>query len=396
MIVSPSHPDPSNDIELYRKKRRRKRKIRHLIITAVILSLTALLIFFAVKFDFSDISEQLGSNQNNQVAGDSGGFPKKLFGDHPIQFEHCGSHLVMVTDSTLYLYDGGGNTVLNSPHSYSKPTISCSDKRVLLYDRGGNNFRVNNTGGTLYEREMTNEIICGTINNSGYAAVATTEERYAGSVTVYSSQNKQVFKWYSSDGQITGLSLRDNGELAVSCITAKDGAVLSIVYLMNIGGGEEQQVASVSFPDMMVLSAKYKSNGSLAVIGDTKTVMVSGSGEVVSEYSYEKNIGNFSDSSGDYTALLLSSSANSEECEVVFLDNGAGVTGTATIDEEVKWIEASGGSVYILGENEILQYDSHMNLVNQVQVRSDSKKITVIGSNVYVLGLGEIWIAGQN
>lgn len=360
------------------------------------MALAGLLIFLASKFDFNDISELLGGNAAAQTTGDSAGFPKKLFGDHPAQFERCGSQLAMVTDSKLYLFDGGGKTVLNLPHSFSRPTISCSDKRVLLYDRGGNHYRVDNSGGTLVEREMPNEIICGTINGSGSVAIATTEERYAGSVTVYNSQNKQVFKWSSSDSQITGVALRDNGELAVSCISAKDGAILSTVYLMNINQGQDQEVASVSFSDMMILSSTYKSNGQLCIVGDTKITLVNSRGELQSEFAYEKNISDFSDLSADYTAVVLSSSAISAEHEVVLLDNGSGRAGSYTVDKEIKWIEMSGGSLYVLTDDEILQFDSHMNLSKQIPVRTDSKKTVTIGSTVYVLGLGEISIAGQS
>ncbi len=356
--------------------------------------IAGLLVFFAAKFDFSDISELLGNN-TAQGTSDNAGFPKKLFGDRPLQFERCGSSLVMVTDSKIYLYSSGGETVLNLPHSYTRPTFFSSDKKILLYDRGGNNFQVDSSRGASYEREMPNEIICGVINGGGTVAVATTEERYAGSVTIYSSQNKQLFKWYLSDGQITGLSLRDDGQLAVSCIGAKDGAILSTVYLMNISQGQDQNVASVSFTDMMILSARFKNNGSLCVIGDTKTAVVSTSGEIQAEYQYGKNISDYSDRSGDYTAVVLSSSVNSSEHEAVLLDNGGNKTGSYVIQQEIKWTEVSGDSVYILTESEILQFDSHMNLVKQTPVRSDADKIAVIGSTVYILGLGEISIAGS-
>lgn len=393
MIPNQERSDPSNDIELYRKKRRRKHKLRRLAVAAVFLILAGLLVFFAVRYDFSDITELIGGG-TAQRAGGSAGFPQKFFGDRPVQFGRCGSSLVMVTDGKLYFYSGGGEILLNLPHSYTRPSAYCSDKRVLLYDRGGNNFQVDTDKGASFERETANEIICGVVNGGGTVAIATTEERYAGSVTVYSAQNKQVFKWYSSDGQITGAALRDDGWLAVSCISAKDGAILSTVYLMNISQGEDQQVISIPFTDMMILSARFKNNGSLCVIGDTKVTMLSVDGAVQAEYQYGKNISDFADLSGGSTAVVLSSSANSEEREIVLLDHECNQAGSYTVQQETKWIEISDGAVYILGESEILQLDSHMNLVRQIPVRSDTTKIAVIGSVIYALGLGEISIAG--
>ncbi len=394
MAVNTPSPIPSNDIELYRKKRRRKRKLRRLGTVAVVLVIAGIMTLLATNYGFGSIYDLLRGNVPKN-SGESAGFPKKLFGDRPLQFGRCGSSLVMATDGKLYFYSGKGETLLNLPHSYTRPSIYCTDNRVLLYDRGGNHLQVDTDKGTSFEREMANEIICGAMNNRGSVAVATTEERYAGSVTVYSAQNKQLFKWYSSDGQITGAALRDDGWLAVSCIGAKDGAILSTVYLMNISQGEEQQVVSVPFTDLMILSARFKSNGSLCVIGDTKISFLSTGGEIQAEYPYSKNISDFADLSGSQTAIALSSSANSEEREIVLLDNGGSQIGSYTVKQEIKWIEAVDGAVYVLGENEILHLDSHMNLVEQIPVRSDTTKIAVIGSAVYALGLGEISVAGM-
>ena len=267
---------------------------------------------FAIRFDVSDISELL--SQNTTVQNGSSGYPQKLFG-RTLQFETSGSLLALASDSHLYLFNSAGDTVLSDQHSYARPTMAAANKRVLLYDRGGNSFRVDNSSGVVYEREMSNEIICAALNADGAAAVAAHEERYSGSVSVFNLQNQQVFKWYSADYQITGLTL-EGSCLAVACLGARDGAILSTVYQMDTGGGSEQQVVSVEFSDMMVLSVRYLNNGSLCVIGDTKTVLLSASGEVMAEYSYGKTVNDFCDDTGDVTVLSLASSTNAAEQEI--------------------------------------------------------------------------------
>ena len=54
--------------------------------------------------------------------------------------------------------------MLSDQHSYARPTMAAANKRVLLYDRGGNSFRVDNSSGVVYEREMSNEILCAALN----------------------------------------------------------------------------------------------------------------------------------------------------------------------------------------------------------------------------------------
>lgn len=356
------------------------------------LALINAFIFIAVRFDLNDISDFF---DNSPQTSDGTGFPKKLFGDNPLQFERAGSMLAMSTDSRLYLIGENGGTVVSSPHSYTRPVIFCTNSRVLTYDQGGNSFRVDTGKGTAFEQEMANEIICGTMSPNGTAAIATVEERYASSVTVFNTQNKQVFKWYSSDYQITSLALTDGGQLAVSCIGAKEGAILSTVTLLNINEGENQEERSASFSDLMILSVTYKNNGALCVIGDTKMVMLSGNAEVQAEHAYGKTISDFSDLSGDYTVVVLSSSEHSTASEVVLLNNSAEKVGSYQHDQAIKWAEASGGTVTLLTDREILRLDAHMNVTQQHSVRSDAKRTVTIGSTVYVLGLGEISVAGN-
>lgn len=378
--------DPANDIESYRKKRRRKYRIRRIITVCIALALIGGIALFAIRFDVSDISELL--SQNTTAQNGSSGYPQKLFG-RTLQFETSGSLLALASDSHLYLFNSAGDTVLSDQHSYARPTMAAANKRVLLYDRGGNSFRVDNSSGVVYEREMSNEIICAALNADGAAAVAAHEERYSGSVSVFNLQNQQVFKWYSADYQITGLTL-EGSCLAVACLGARDGAILSTVYQMDTGGGSEQQVVSVEFSDMMVLSVRYLNNGSLCVIGDTKTVLLSASGEVTAEYSYGKTVNDFCDDTGDVTVLSLASSTNAAEQEIVVLDQSAALLGSATVNREIKWLAAGNGSVFLLCSNEILQYDQHMNLLKSIEVRTDSSQVCVVGSDLYVLGLGEI------
>jgi len=399
MAARNAHTDPANDIELYRKKRRRRRTIRRFFTVTAILLLVGGFFFLASRFDFGDLSEWMGMGNENgaitQNGDDSKGFPKKLFGDRPLQFERCGSSLAMVTDSKLYLYTTAGETRLNLPHSYTRPVICCSGKRILLYDRGGNHFRVDTERGTVYENEIANEVICGDLNGNGAAAIVTGEERYAGSVTVFDPQGNQQFKWYCSEGRITGVDLRDDGRLAVSCVGAKDGAISSTVYLMNASSGADQEVFSATFTDMMILSASFKNGDVVCVTGDTKAVTLSLSGEVRNEYVYEKTIVDFFTADSGYTALLLSASVHSDEYVLVLLNSSGSPIGTADLHGEVEWLDVYENRVYLLAGERVLQYNNALKLTNELPVRSDADKIVVIGSQVYALGLGEIFIVGS-
>ncbi len=383
-------PNPVNDIEQYRKMRRKKRRRRKLLVFAGVVAVIVVLVFAVNYFELGNIGELGQENTQTQQAG-SGGFPKKLFGDHPSQFVASDSLLAMVTDSKLYLYDTSGKTVLEAPHSYTNPVVSCEGNYFLLYDRSGNNFRLTDQSGTVFEQDFSNEIICASVRSDGTSAIASQEERYAGSVTVFSKKGEELFKWYSSNYQVNQVALKSgSNNLAVACIGAQEGKIVSTVALMDIGQGSDQEVKEVQFPDMMILSIRYLSNGGLCVVGDTKTVIVNSSGEIQNEYVYNRYITDFCVDDSGITVLSLASSANAAEHEYIVLGGNADVLGSVVLTEEVKWITAGNGSVYLLTGKQLLCYDQRMNQNNSVEVRSDAKNIVSVGSNVYILGLGEI------
>lgn len=383
-------PNPVNDIEQYRKMRRKKRRRRKLLAFAGVVAVIVVLVFAVNYFELGNIGELGQGNTQTQQTG-SGGFPKKLFGDHPSQFTASDSLLTMVTDSKLYLYDTSGKTVLETPHSYTNPVVSCEGKYFLLYDRGGNNFRLTNQSGTVFEQDFTNEIICASVRSDGTSAIASQEERYAGSVTVFNKTGEELFKWYSSDYQVNQVALRSgSNHLAVACIGAQEGKIISSVALMDIGRGSDQEIKEVQFPDMMILSIRYLSNGGLCVVGDTKTVIINSSGEIQNEYVYNRYITDFCVDDSGVTVLSLASSANAAEHEYIVLGGNAEVLGSVVLSEEVKWITAGNGSVYLLTGKQLFCYDQRMNQKNSVEMRSDAKTVACIGADVYVLGLGEI------
>ena len=387
MANNSSNPDDENNIENFRKKRRKRLRFRRLATVLLALVGIAAIAILAVKFDFNDVTDFL-----NKAATQGGetGFPKKLYGDHPKQIEVCGDVLAMVTDSNVYFYSSSGETLQNLQHGYSNPVLASSGGRALLYDRGGNSFEVCSRSGKQYEQTLTNQIISAAINQNGYAAVAATEERYAGSVTVYDADGKQAFKWSSSDYQINGIALSPSGNLVVSCVGAKDGTVISVIYQMSVFGGSDQQVSSVTLPDLMVLSATYDDDGSVCVIGDTKSVILSSACEIKAEYPYSKTISDFNAGVSNFKVLLLSSSYNNSKYDAVTVDGSSQVKGTYTSAETVKWIASSRDHVFLLLNKELLMFDANMNQQKSFEVRSDAEKILVIGSDVYVLGLGEI------
>ena len=337
---------------------------------------------------------QLGSlfsSDNNTTDTSEIGYPKKLYGDRTLLFGRMGNYLKLLSDSKLYLYDESGAVVYQSPHSFTNPVSVSSEKRMLTYDRGGNSFRVDSSSATLIEREMLNSIWVGDIAENGSVAIATAEERYAGSVTVFDSTGKQIYKWYSSGMQITGLAFYPNGNgVAVSCISAENGTFKSRIYYLDFSITEEDKIAKSDFYDTMILSMDYKSNGQLMVIGDNLAAVTNNNGEVAAQYPFSRTLQKFSNSPSGNAVLLLDSYGNNSSGTLVVLDMGCNVVGSVEVAESAVSLSCSDNRVALLSDQLVRMYDLRLNTIDEISVRSDSNQLSLVGSKLYVLGLGDI------
>lgn len=336
---------------------------------------------------------QLGSLFSPEEVSQSSetGYPKKLYGDRALSFGKMGNFLQLVSDSKLYLYDESGAVVYQSPHSYTNPVSVSSEKRMLTYDQGGNHFRVDSTSSTISDKEMLNSIWVGAIADNGSVAIATSEERYAGSVTVFDSTGKQIYKWYSSGMQITGLAFYPGGNgVAVSCIGAENGMLKSRIYYLDFSITEEDKIAKSDFYDTMILSIDYKSNGQLMMIGDNMVAVTNNNGEVVSQYAFDRTIQKFSNDPSGNAVLLLDSYNNNSKGTLMALDTGCNVIGSAEIPATVTDLSCSDSRIAVLSGQKVSLYDLRLNPTAEMEARSDAKNLSLVGNKLYVLGLGDI------
>ena len=131
---------------------------------------------------------------------------KKQSGNFPLTFDESSVNvikqlsagIVRVDDRNIAFYDESGNKISDNSHNFANPVVRTSGKRVLVYDNGGNSFRVLNKKGELLSKDIDQSILLAEIAPDSTVAVVTQTEKYAAVLTVYDSSGAEIYQWSSS------------------------------------------------------------------------------------------------------------------------------------------------------------------------------------------------------
>lgn len=379
-------PQDTNNIERYRKKRRRKLRVKRLVGFLAVLILAVGAVVAASIFDLSEIGSWFSSSE-----GDGGTFPRKLMGDRAVSFTAFGENLELVTSSKIYRYNADGSLLYSSPHSYSSPAAESNGKVTLLYGIGGYSFRIDNQTGTLYEKELTNKVLCGAISSDSQAAIVTSEDRYTSSVTVYNASGTQNYKWYAFGEHITDVCFfPGNNGVAVACAGAENGQLYTCIYYLDFSITDETKIANLKLYDTMVLDMTYQSGGQLCIVGDDRVVFSDGQGQQTAAYHYTSALKDYTFMADGIPVLLMESYSSTGVETLLAVDGDGNVIGSKQLEQEGIDLSGDSGGVALLTGSTAYYYDTGLTQKDSVNVGTGVKRVCVVGSEGYVLSLSEI------
>lgn len=379
--------DKINDIESYRKMRRRKRLLRRTV--SIVLALALLVgIYFAFRyFKDEDILKPTTSSTASGGVSDQTGFPIKLAGEKVGDVGNMGPYITFLSDTKLAIYNDDGKNIITSPHGYTNPTMQSSSKRTLVYDRGGNEFRVESKGGTEYKQTTTNPIVTARISENGTVAVVTQDDRYASVLTVYDANRNEIYR-YSSQEPIVAIDLNGSSGCAVAAVSTVKGEVVTTVYALDFS--KEKEVFKTAVSGTMVLSIDYKSGDMIGLIGDDRACVLAKDGKLTATYRYNRTLQMFSNDADKNMVLMLSDQNSSTNNSLVMLDLTGKAVSTYKVEDTIRNIECDGSRVFLLTDSSVKNFDMSLKLLGSYKCDQDAKKMTFIGSKLYILGAQEI------
>ena len=263
-----------------------------------------------------------------------------------------GDSLMTATTTSVRVFDAKGEAVLDKSCEFKYPTMSENADNAVVYDIGGTNV-VYLDGSELNAK---NNIISVNLSQSGHLALCTEEAGYKGSVTVYSADKTEVYKWLSADNWVVKAAVSPEGTRLAVLVSGENG---SIVKLFKLDSTDEQGSFAADqavFNDICWLGER------VCCIASDRLYFCSDTGKAEGEYSFDGNFLDMFAVCGDNIVLELRAHSYGGAGTLVSIDSSANLVGTAKPGAEIETFDFSNGKLLCLTQNKLLCYDDSLSL----------------------------------
>ena len=131
------------------------------------------------------------------------------------------------------VYSNTGSRLNFIQSGYARPALAAGRTRFVLYNRSGNELRVESRTQNLYTKTTENGLYLCAVAPDGKVATVTGEVRNVAELVVYSPTMTQQLSWGLTSAE--GIPLRmefapDSRRLAVAAVTSRSGQ-LSLIHI---------------------------------------------------------------------------------------------------------------------------------------------------------------------
>lgn len=319
-----------------------------------------------------------------------GNFPLSFDDGAVSSISNTGSYLLCLDKNQLKFYDSDGEESNSFSHNYADPVMRTSDKRVLLYDKGGSSLMVVGRKSEMFTKSVKNRLIMAELAPNDNVAVVTSDEKYAGILTVYDGNGREIYKW-SSSSAVLSVTFDESGSGCFVTTYSSKGGMLNSVVRYLVFDSEDPEMVSEPLP-VLALQAMKNESGDIWVAGDTAFYRLDSRGKILTTYKYEGMISDFAMSSS--CAAVVLEGIRRSSSELLIFDSS---TENDQPDKRVKEsdgtperLKISGSKIVLLKENSIDCYDRFGNLDATAECSSDYSDFVYFDDSVYFCDYREV------
>lgn len=374
--------------EIY-KQRSKKKKI--VIIIMVMLLIVAGVLIFIFKKDISKAYRKLWGS-NTQIIVNSGtlmegNFPISITNDDiDYQFGKMGNNFVMLSDTHMYIYSVNGELKDTRQHDYSNSILKTSNKRSLVYESGGKNFKVEGSRSTIYTKAVDSSIIFARINEKGYVAVITTAEMYSCELTIYNEHGEEIYNRGCVD-RIEDLCFTNNNDgCIVATVDALGGQIVSKVVYLNFTNQDETWTTEPI--ETLCLDIEITEDNNIFLFGDTKCAYYDMQGNQLGGYSYKNDlISGYSDVG---KCAIIFENEERRKTTMLLIGNYDATPIEIVVDNDIKKIYIEDNLIYILRNTALETYNFEGTLLATSEVSDVYKNFIKIGDEIFLISYDSI------
>lgn len=280
--------------------------------------------------------QQTGITEPTAVAKLSGGFAE------------------MDTDACV-VYSFGGAKLNSVQSGYARPALAAGKTRFVLYNRSGNELRVESRTQNLYTKQLENSIFLCAMSDNGTLAVVTEDQTSMAKLLVYSPSMEQQLSWSMTSNDGTPLRMAfspDSRKLAAAAVTVSGGQGMTNLYLINLASGDPVSLVNQGGVPQWL---GWTSASTILAVYDTRAVLYNAGGGERAVYDFAgTELKDVSVDAAGNVALLL---ASGQVSQAVTLDKNLNVQFSAAVSAANSIVRA-GNLFYLLADNAVECFDA--------------------------------------
>lgn len=367
------------------RQRARSRRLRR---GAIIVAVLTVLVLFATGAVGTSIARAKDLVDSVHITlTPNTGWPQQTGITEPTAVAKLSGGFAEMDTDTCVVYSFGGAKLNSVQSGYARPALAAGKSRFVLYNRSGNELRVESRTQNLYTKTMDSTISLCAVADAGQVAVVTDSTDSVAKLTVYNSSMQQQLVWNLTSEQGTPLRMAfapDSRRLAVAAVSAVGGQLTTNLYVLPLSQGDPVCLGSEnSVPQWM----GWMSNGFLLVLYENRAVLYNTSGGSAGERaSYDFGGGTLVSVSNtsNGAALLLS---NGQTSTAVLLDGELTVGYSGSVLSASQIIRAKNDGFYLLTDSTVERFNSvgefqwSQPLSARPQALIEGKQIMVLSGN---------------
>lgn len=334
------------------RQRARNKRIRR---TAVLLVLLTGIVLFATGLVGSSVAMAKDFIDTARIALLPGaGWPQQTGVSEVTQVESLTGSFVELGKEGCVVYSRSGKKLNSIQSGYARPALAAGKNRFVLYNRSGNELRVESRTQNLYTKQLENGIFLCAMADNGNLAVVTEDVSAMAELLIYNSNMEQVLSWSMSSNDGTPLRMAfspDGRKLAAAAVTAGGGQMMTNLYLVNLASGDPVSLANQSGVPQWL---GWTSASTILAVYDSRAVLYNVGGGERAAYEFAGNtLKDISVDAAGNVALLLGSG---QLHQAVLLDKSLNVQFSGTVSSANSIVRA-GSLFYLLSDSGVECYN---------------------------------------
>ena len=320
----------------YLEQARARVRARRLRRTALIVAVLTAVVLFTTGLVGNSVALVKDCVDTTRIALMPGpGWPQQTGVMEPTPVLPMTGGFVELGGDSCVVYSRTGTRLNSIQSGYGRPALAAGKTRFVLYNRSGNELRVESRTQNLYTKQLENSIFLCAMSDNGTLAVVTEDQTSMAKLLVYSPSMEQKLSWSMTSNDGTPLRMAfspDSRRLAAAAVTAGGGQMQTNLYVVTLAQGDPVNVGSQSGVPQWV---GWLSGTTLLAVYDSRAILYNAAGGERARYEFGGGtLRDVSVDSAGNVALLL---ASGQVCQLVTLDKELNVqySGNVTTSNKV-------------------------------------------------------------